>query len=50
MLAASFGQMFIFYTIEFICIVAVAVAGVFVGKKLRDRKNNKEESKTDSAK
>lgn len=45
MLAATFGQMFVFYTISFVCIVGVAIAGVFVGKKLRDRKDKKEDNK-----
>ena len=41
MLAASFIKMLIFYACEFTAIVAVAVAGVFVGKALRDRKEKK---------
>lgn len=31
----------IFYSLEFIFIAAVAVGGVFVGKKLRERKDAK---------
>jgi hypothetical protein len=41
MLAASFIEMLIFYSCEFVAIVLVAIAGVFVGKLLRDRKNKK---------
>lgn len=44
MVAAGLGSMFLFYTVEFICIVAVAVAGVFVGKKIRDNKDKKKEN------
>ena len=47
MLAASFCQMFLFYAVEFACIVAVAVAGIFVGKKLRDRKDKKNAEKAE---
>lgn len=39
MLAASFVKMLVFYACEFAVIVLVAIAGVFVGKMLRDRKN-----------
>ena len=38
MLAASFVKMLVFYACEFAVIVLVAIAGVFVGKALRDRK------------
>ena len=41
MLAASFWTMLVFYAVECACIVAVAVAGVFVGQKIRDRKDKK---------
>lgn len=41
MLAASFLTMFVFYAVCFVCIVAVACAGIVIGKKLRDRKDNK---------
>lgn len=45
----TFFQMLIFYSIEFIAIVAVAVAGVFVGKKLRDCKDKKSEKNAKNA-
>lgn len=41
--------MFIFYAVEFVCIVAVAVAGIFVGKKLRDRKDKKIANEAENA-
>lgn len=44
MVAASFVQMLGFYAVEFVCIVAIAVAGVFVGKKIRDSKDKKKEN------
>lgn len=43
----EFLQMLLFYAVEFIAIVAVAVAGVFVGKKIRDIKNKKSALKTE---
>lgn len=44
----EFLKMLLFYSAEFITIVAVAVAGVFLGKKLRDRKDKKVELKTEN--
>ena len=34
----------IFYSIKYILFIGVAIAGIFVGKKLRDRKNAKSEN------
>lgn len=45
----EFFKMLIFYSVEFVSIVAVAVAGVFVGKKLRDLKDNKAAQKAENA-
>lgn len=39
---------FLFYACEFIALVLVATAGIFVGKKLRDRKDAKKSSETES--
>lgn len=38
---------FLFYACEFIALVLVATAGIFVGKKLRDRKDAKKSNKTE---
>lgn len=45
MLAASFGTMLVFYAVEFVAIVSVAVLGLFVGKALRQRKEKKKVEK-----
>lgn len=45
----EFFKMLIFYSIEFVSIVAVAVAGVFVGKKLRDAKDSKTAKRAENA-
>ena len=37
----GFFESIIFYSCEFVVIVGVAIAGIFVGKKLRDRKTKK---------
>ena len=43
MVALTLVQQILFYVVEFIVITAVAVAGVLIGKKLRDRKDSKKE-------
>ena len=47
MLAASFLKMLAFYAVEFLVIAAVAVAGFFIGKGLKDKKNKKNAEKAD---
>lgn len=34
----------VMYTIKYILFIGVAIAGIFVGKKLRDRKNAQSEN------
>lgn len=45
----TFFKMLLFYSAEFVTIATVAVAGVFVGKKLRDRKDIKNAEKAKNA-
>lgn len=40
----EFLQTLAFNIIEFVCLCAIMVAGVMVGKKLRDRKDAKSQS------
>ena len=39
---------FLYYACLFVVLVLVAVAGVFVGKKLRDRKDTKKSKEAES--
>ena len=47
MLAASFLKMLAFYAVVILVIAAVAVAGFFIGKGLKDKKNKKNAEKAD---
>lgn len=38
---STFLNAVLFYVVKFICIAAIAVAGVFIGAGLRKRKNEK---------
>ncbi|MGN0242687.1 MAG: vanadium nitrogenase [Lachnospiraceae bacterium] len=46
MISMVFLSEFVSYIIKYVAFIAVAVAGVLCGKKLRDRKNAKQEEQT----